>query len=157
MSKNIAAVDILLLKLRVTWSVSLIHCSVVLWHARKPNWLLSSVCFWTIFRMTFSYSFLVVDKRLIGRKFWWNFGSLPDFGNVTSFASFQDFGKRDSRRQWLNKCVKCTNGLLERCLRHPFGMPPIPQAFLDFKELVSISHMVLFSQGACCVRLELEF
>jgi hypothetical protein len=30
MSKNTAAVDILLLKLRVTWSVSLIHCSVVL-------------------------------------------------------------------------------------------------------------------------------
>jgi hypothetical protein len=29
-SKNIAAVDILLLKFRVTWSVSLIHCSVVL-------------------------------------------------------------------------------------------------------------------------------
>jgi hypothetical protein len=30
MSKNTAAVDILLLKLRITWSVSLIHCSVVL-------------------------------------------------------------------------------------------------------------------------------
>jgi hypothetical protein len=29
MSKNTAAVDILLLKLRVTWSVSLIHCNVV--------------------------------------------------------------------------------------------------------------------------------
>jgi hypothetical protein len=29
-SKNTAAVDILLLKLSVTWSVSLIHCSVVL-------------------------------------------------------------------------------------------------------------------------------
>jgi hypothetical protein len=29
-SKNIAAVDILFLKLRVTWSVSLIHCNVVL-------------------------------------------------------------------------------------------------------------------------------
>jgi hypothetical protein len=30
MSKNTAAVDILLLKLRVTWSVGLIRCSVVL-------------------------------------------------------------------------------------------------------------------------------
>jgi hypothetical protein len=29
-SKNTSAVDILLLKLRVTWSASLIHCSVVL-------------------------------------------------------------------------------------------------------------------------------
>jgi hypothetical protein len=32
-------VEILLLKLRVTWSVSLIHCEVVLWLARNPNWL----------------------------------------------------------------------------------------------------------------------
>jgi hypothetical protein len=39
MFKNTAAVDILLLKLRVTWSVSLIHCNVVLWHARNLNWL----------------------------------------------------------------------------------------------------------------------
>jgi hypothetical protein len=30
MSKNTVAVDILLLKLRATWSVSLIYCSVVL-------------------------------------------------------------------------------------------------------------------------------
>jgi hypothetical protein len=30
MSKNTAAEDIFLLKLRVTWSVSLIHCSVLL-------------------------------------------------------------------------------------------------------------------------------
>jgi hypothetical protein len=29
-SKNTAAVDILLFKLRVTWSVSLIHCNVML-------------------------------------------------------------------------------------------------------------------------------
>jgi hypothetical protein len=39
MPKDTASVDILLLKLRVTWSVGLIHCSVVLWCARKPNWL----------------------------------------------------------------------------------------------------------------------
>jgi hypothetical protein len=35
MSKNTAAIDILLFKLRVTWSVSHIHCNVVLWRARK--------------------------------------------------------------------------------------------------------------------------
>jgi hypothetical protein len=41
MSKNTAAVDILqvLLKLRVAWSVILIHCSVVRWRPRKTNWL----------------------------------------------------------------------------------------------------------------------
>jgi hypothetical protein len=50
-------VDILLLKFKVTWSVSLIHWSVVLWRARKPNWLalrrhFSSMYIWTIFRLT---------------------------------------------------------------------------------------------------------
>jgi hypothetical protein len=74
-SKNTAAVDMLLLKLRVTWSVSLIHWSAVLWRARKGNWLalnspLSSMCHWTIFRITFSNSLPVVDKRLIGLKCW---------------------------------------------------------------------------------------
>jgi hypothetical protein len=57
-SKNIAAVVILLLKVRATWSVSLIHCSVMLWRARKPNWLAlsrppSSTCFWRILILTF--------------------------------------------------------------------------------------------------------
>jgi hypothetical protein len=28
----------MLLKLRVTWSISLIHCKVVLWCAWNPNW-----------------------------------------------------------------------------------------------------------------------
>jgi hypothetical protein len=49
MSKNTANVDILLLKLRVTWSVSLMHCSVVLWRARKQNWL----CFGRILPLTY--------------------------------------------------------------------------------------------------------
>jgi hypothetical protein len=40
--KNTAAVDILLLKLIVTWSVNFTHCSVVLWCARNPNSLASS-------------------------------------------------------------------------------------------------------------------
>jgi hypothetical protein len=37
-SKNTGAVDILLI-FTVTWSASLIHWSVVLWSAGKPNWL----------------------------------------------------------------------------------------------------------------------
>jgi hypothetical protein len=65
-----------------------------------------------------------------------------------TFASFQDFRKWDNRRQWLSKCVKCTNGLLRRCLRHSFRMPSIPEAFLNFKELItSVSHTNLFSRG----------
>jgi len=57
-SKKTAAVDILLLKFKVTWSVSLMHWNVVLWHARKPNWhafrmLLSSMFLWTLLWMTF--------------------------------------------------------------------------------------------------------
>jgi hypothetical protein len=123
MSKNTAAVDILLFKLRVRRSVSLIHCSVVLWRAQKPNWLAlskphHSICFWRIFRITFPNSLPVVDRRLIGRQFWENFGSLPGFGKVITFGSFQGFGKCDSRKQWINKWVKCTNDRLGRCLRH---------------------------------------
>jgi hypothetical protein len=51
------------------------------------------------FRINFSNSLPVLDRRLIGRKFWGNFGSLPGFDNVMTFASFQDFGKWDSRGQ----------------------------------------------------------
>jgi hypothetical protein len=40
-----------------------------------------------------------VDKRLIGRKFWGNLGSFPGFGKATTFASFQEVGKCDSRRR----------------------------------------------------------
>jgi hypothetical protein len=65
--KNTVTVDMSLLKLRVTWSVSLIHCKVVLWRARNPNWPAFStpMCLWPIFRITFSNSLPVVDKRLI--------------------------------------------------------------------------------------------
>jgi hypothetical protein len=88
------------------------------------------------FRITFSNSFPVVDRRLIGRKFWRHFRSLPGFGKVIIFASFQEFGKWDNLKQWLNRWVKCTNGLLERCLRHSFGMPWIPQAFFNFNDFI---------------------
>jgi hypothetical protein len=140
--QNTEAVPSLLLKLRITWSVSLIHCNVVLWRARKPNWPalsipLASMCFSNISRMTSSNSLLIVDRRLIGRKFWGNFGLLPGFGDVMTFDSFQNFGKWDSRRHWLNKWVKCTNGRLGMCLRHSFRMPSIPQAFLNFKDCIN--------------------
>jgi hypothetical protein len=89
---------------------------------------------WTIFRKLFSNNLPVVDKRLIGRKYCRNFGSLPGFSNIITFASFQNFGKWDSRRQWLNKCVRCTSDFLGRCLRHSFGIPSSPQDFLNFSE-----------------------
>jgi hypothetical protein len=92
------------------------------------------VCLWTIFRITFSSSLPIVDKRLIGCKFCGNLESLPVFGKVIIFASFQDVGKWESRRQWLIRCVKCTEGLLGS---YSFGMPSIPQAFLSFREFTN--------------------
>jgi hypothetical protein len=93
---------------------------------------------WTIFRMTFSKSLSDVDKRLIDLKFCGNFGSIPGFGNVIILLPSKGFGKWDSRRQWLNKCVRCTNGLLGRCLRHSFGIPWSPQTFLNFNEFAKL-------------------
>jgi hypothetical protein len=57
-SKNASPVDILLLKLRVIWSVNFIHWSVILWFAWNPNWLalskfFLSTCLRNIFRITF--------------------------------------------------------------------------------------------------------
>jgi hypothetical protein len=108
-----------------------------------------SMCLWTIFRITFSNSLRVVDKRLIWRKFWGNFGSLPSFVDFMALASFQDLGKWDSRRQWLNKCVRCTSGLHGRCLRHSFGIPSSPQAFLNFNYFTNfcMSQGLTFSNG----------
>jgi hypothetical protein len=56
-SKNTATVGILLLKFKVTWSASLIHCRVVPWRAWKPNGLalskcFSPMCFWIICEIT---------------------------------------------------------------------------------------------------------
>jgi hypothetical protein len=141
----------LLLKFMVTWSVSLIHWSVVLWWARKPNWLAlsrpsSSMCLWTIFRITFSTSLPVVGRRLIGCQFGGNLGSLPGFGNLITFAPFQGFVKWDSERQWLNKCVRCTSGVPGRWLGHSLGIPSSPQVFLNFNELlIYVCHKVLLS------------
>jgi hypothetical protein len=153
-SKNTAAVNMLLLKLKVTWSISLIHWSVMLWWAVKPNWLalsrpLYSMYLRTIFRITFSNSLPVIDKRLIECKFWGNLWSLPDFSNIITFASFHGFGKWDSQRHWLNKRVRCTSGLLGRYLRYSFGIPTSTQAFLNLNEFANLcmSHGLTFPNG----------
>jgi hypothetical protein len=49
--------------------------------------------------MTFSNNLPVVERRLIGHKLGGNFGSLPGFGNVMTFATLQGFDKLDNRRQ----------------------------------------------------------
>jgi hypothetical protein len=122
--KNTAPVDMLLLKFRVTWSISLIHWSIILWstHTQKPNWLsfckfLSFVRFWIILKVSFSYSLPVVYKRLIG----WKFGVF-----AMIFISFQGAVKWPSWKQRWNKCVKYTRGPLGRCRRHSFGMQSKP-------------------------------
>jgi hypothetical protein len=146
-SENTIPIDMLLYKFKVMWSISLVHQTFMLWWAWKPHWLalsrpLSSACLWTNFRITFSTSLPVVDKRLIGHKFCGILGSLLGCGNVIYFASFQAFRKWDSRRQWLNKCVRCTSCFLGRCLRHSLEIPSSPQAFLNFN--VCMSHDLTF-------------
>jgi hypothetical protein len=121
-------------KFKVTWSVSLIHWSVMLWRAQEPNWLalsrpLSPMCLWNICRKNVSNSLPVVGKKLIGSKLWGNFWSLLGFGNVIIFAFFQDSGKWDSWWQSLNKCVRYTSGLLGRCLRHSFAYHQVHKPF----------------------------
>jgi len=68
--KKTVAVDTLLLKFRVTWPVSLIHWSVVLWYTPQPYWqafngLFSSTCLWTIFRINFSNNLPIFDRMLL--------------------------------------------------------------------------------------------
>jgi hypothetical protein len=161
-SKNTAAVDILLLKLRVTWSSSLMHGNVVLWRARKPNWLalskfLSPMCFWKICRKIFKNNLPVEDKRLIGRKFCGILGSLPGFGKATTLASFQDVGKCESRMQWLIKWVKWSSGLLGRCLRHSLEYHQFHRPYsISRNLLISVSHMVLLFLGVNYLQLRVE-
>jgi hypothetical protein len=133
MSKNTAAVEIMVLKFRVTWSLS-----VVLWRARSPNWFAFSMLLTTrwlcfSFWITFLKSLPVVDRSLIGRKFWGNFESLPCFGKAVTFVSFQAAGTYESLKQWLNKWVRWTSGLLGKCLRHSLGISSSPQAFYNFR------------------------
>jgi hypothetical protein len=147
--------DILLLKFKVTWSISLMYWCIMLWHAQMPNWytfsmLFSSMCLWTIFRITLSNT-CVVERRFTGHNIWVNFGSLPGFGKGITFASFQDTGKCESCKHWLNRCVRWTSVLLGRCLRHSFGMLSIPQAFFSLRELISFSmSQGITLSGDCC-------
>jgi hypothetical protein len=83
----------LMLKFNMTLPVGLIHWSAVLVRAWKPNWFalgwsLSSMCIRIIFRITFSNSLPVVNRRLIVRKLYGNLGFLPGCDNVITFASF---------------------------------------------------------------------
>jgi hypothetical protein len=85
------------------------------WWAVKPR---------VYFQNNFSNSLPVVGKRIIWCKFWGNFGCLPGFGNVITFASLQGFGKWDIWRQWLSKRVICTSVIfLEDAGDVPFGIP----------------------------------
>lgn len=119
-SKNTAAINVLLMKFWVMWSASLIRWSVVLWSTWKPKGLalskfLSSVCFLILFKVSFSNSLCVMGKELNRHKLWGNLRSLPGFSRIMSFASFQGAMKWPSLRQWLNKCVKHTRDLLGIC------------------------------------------
>jgi hypothetical protein len=86
-----------------------------------------------------------------------NFRSLTFFGKVILSACFQDFEKWDSRRHRLQDCVRCTSGLLERCLRHPFEIKSRPQVFLNFNEFVNIciSQGLAFQTG-CGLQMRTE-
>jgi hypothetical protein len=53
----------------------------------------SLMCLWIILRNTLPKSLPVVDRRLIGRKFYGNFGVSPGFGKAMILASFQEAGK----------------------------------------------------------------
>jgi hypothetical protein len=141
----------MLLKFKVTWSASRMHWSVVLWRARKPNWLGFCMCLWIILRMTFSNSLPAVGRRLIGLRFWRNFGFLPGFGKVITFASFQDDGRCDRRKQWLNRWVRWTNGFRGSCLRHSLGMSSIPRAFINLS-LFFVHHRASLSPEDRCSR-----
>jgi hypothetical protein len=62
----------------VTWSNNIIHWSVILWSARKSDWFafskfLSSACFWSVPKISFSNNLPEADKILTRCKFGGNF------------------------------------------------------------------------------------
>jgi hypothetical protein len=99
----------------------------------------SSTCLWTIFRRAFSINFSVVDRRLIGRKFC--------------------DGKCDRRKQWLNKCVIWTSGLLGRCLTHSLALAFIyrPYAILSGLLVFWRHGALLFPGFVVCSSLQPPF
>jgi uncharacterized membrane protein len=86
-SKNTEAIDILLLKFRVMWSSSphTLECHTVIC-SKAFSKFLSSVCFWIVLKISFSNSLPIVDKRLIGCKFWGHFGSFAGFWQRYDFC-----------------------------------------------------------------------
>jgi hypothetical protein len=46
--------------------------------------------------MTFSNSLPVVDRKLIGRKFWGSLGSLPGFGKVMTLVYIGDVPRNEN-------------------------------------------------------------
>jgi hypothetical protein len=154
--KNTAAVD-MLLKLRVTWSGSLVHCKVLLWLAWNPDWFAFSspllpMCLWTIFRITFSNSLPVVGKGLISLKFLENVEPLPCFSKVIIFSSFQGFGKWEIRRQLLIE-VKVT---LRLTVSQSVSMSRY-WAHSGTCDQILLSVRRLFSESCCLVSMGLPF
>jgi len=134
-SKNTAAVNTQLLEIKVTWSVSLIYWSVVLWWTWQPNWpacsmLFLSTCLWSIFKTVFSNNFPYADRRLIGRKI---LGSCP----VLVTLSLSLLLKR--WKMWQHKII-----VKKMCDMHqwPSGkmseesMPSITRAFPSWSKLI---------------------
>jgi hypothetical protein len=135
-SKNTVVVVMILFKWKVTWFAVLIHWSFVL----TLSTLLSSMCLWTIFRITFSNSLPVVDKRLIGLKFWANLGSYHLSVTLQILLPSKAL-ENGSRKKWLIRRVRCANGLLGKYLRHSGDILSGPQAFLSFDEFANL-HML---------------
>jgi hypothetical protein len=96
----------------------------------------------------------VMDKRLIRYKFWGNFGYILGFSNVVTFASFKGFGKWNSQRQWLNKCVRCNSGFLGRYLRFLFGIPSSQEAFLNLNEFANLCMSQCLTFPKCVLSTE---
>jgi hypothetical protein len=58
------------------------------------------------------------------------------------FASFQDFGRCDNRRQCLDKCAKYASNLLGRSLKNSSGIPSIPQAFISLNNFINFLYSI---------------
>lgn len=98
---EIRAVDSLFFKFTVTCFKShTLMCRTVTYI--KPNSLTLtiirvSVCFWAVFRVTFSTCWPITDNRLIGRIFCKNLGSLPDMGKLLFLFSSKMSGNVTTR------------------------------------------------------------
>jgi hypothetical protein len=76
-------------------------------------------------------------------------------------ASFQSFGKWDSRRQWLNKCVRCTSGLLGIFLEDYWGIGSeyhqVHKRFsISINLIIYVCHKVLLFPTGCRLQMRAE-